>query len=67
MIVSVCEPRSTTAVLELPKRPATDAPAVVCEMSSVPPLRKLTKLELAIEPVPDSARVAPKSICVALV
>ena len=64
VMVSVLEPRLTRP---LPNRPVTEVPELVCEMSSVAPApMRPTKAELAIEPLPFSARVAPKPICVAL-
>ena len=71
VMVRVWLPRLTRPMPKMSNRPATDAPAVVCEMSSValpaPPGAKMTTAELAIEPLPLSARVVPRSICVALV
>ena len=64
VMVSVFDPRLTRPV---PNRAAIEVPALVCEISSVAlaPMRP-TKAELAIEPLPFSARVAPLPICVAL-
>lgn len=70
VMVSVLPPRLTTPVPPGSNRPPTEAPDVVCEMSSVEPPgempAKATYAELAIEPLPFSARMAPWSICVAL-
>ena len=57
--VSACAPSAT---LPEPIRVAIEAPVVVCEMSKVP-LSKTTA-EVAIEPVPLSASVAPPPISV---
>src|SRR5262249_30449538 len=69
--VSVFEPSDTTPMPLGSNRPATLAPLLVCEISKLPlpGMRELkpTKAELAIEPLPLSASVAPGSICVALV
>ena len=67
--VSVFEPRLTTPACAVSNRPATEAPVVVCEMSNVPtrpgpPGLNVTAADVAIEPAPFSARVAPGSICV---
>ena len=69
--VSVWLPRLTRPIPAVSARPPTEAPELVCEMSSVaspdPSESKPTYKELAIEPAPFSARVAPRSICVTLV
>ena len=71
VMVSVWPPRLTRPIPLLSNRPPTEAPELVCEMSSVaspdPNGANVTTAELAIEPAPFSARVAPWLICVALV
>jgi hypothetical protein len=70
VMVSVLPPRLTTPLPPGSNRAPTEAPDVVCEMSSVEPPGEMpakpTNAELAIEPAPFSASVAPWSICVAL-
>ena len=44
-------PKSASVVIE--------APAVVSEMSNVPPVAIATMLDVAIEPEPDNASVPP--------
>jgi hypothetical protein len=51
-------PPSTTEPLALPESVVMEAPAVVPEMSNVPPLSINTMLDVATLPLPNSARVA---------
>jgi hypothetical protein len=67
VMVSVFDPRLTTPAPPRLNRPATEVPELVCEMSNLAPApARPTKALLVIEPFPFSARVAPPSICVAL-
>jgi hypothetical protein len=63
VIVSVFEPRLMTPTPPISNRTPTEVPELVCEMSSVAaPAKsgaKPTNAELAIEPLPFSASVAP--------
>ena len=67
VMVSVLLPRLTMPVLPPPNSALIEAPELVCEISNVPAPPMVTEAELAIEPLPFRASVAPASICVALV